>query len=263
MDTSKTCIVKAVEPRIAELENQLAREQEKFNEMRDAEHAVSAAYGQLRRILGTMESYSTPADLWAATEAAALELSGYRQRATQAEQAAAQLRTQLKQKPDYKWFVELVRRHLGQSEEVCPQQLAHQVKQLKEARGSMGMRMAITDSSLTIHQTGVGVRIRVGKVDGFNSHAHVPPVGTVCEFYQHRIKGGEAWVKGTVRYVSEHTVVIQLAEMGDGGMQEFIAHPRTVKFREQQKLISDMPSAGNYPDHYTRKAGAATAKNSQ
>lgn len=265
-------VVKAANARIADLESALGRETEKYSNMRAAEHALSSAYVRLREILGTIDGYHNPGEIWAATEAAALQLSGYRQRATQAEQAAAELRAQLKQKPDYKWFVELVRRHLGQSEEVRPQQLAHQVKQLKEARGSMGMRMDITDSSLAVHQTGVGVRIRVGKLNGFNSHTHVPPVGTVCEFYRHQPQGGEAWVKGTIRYVSEHTVVIELFEMGDDGMREFIAHPRTVKFRDQKDprtafsrpyasggYVGDGPSGTEtkYPDHYTRKAGAA------
>lgn len=57
----------------------------------------------------------------------------YRVRATQAEQEAARLREELAKRPNYEWFVELVRKHLKQGEGVCPQHLAHQVKQLKKA----------------------------------------------------------------------------------------------------------------------------------
>ncbi|QXV72136.1 hypothetical protein Geezett_064 [Klebsiella phage Geezett] len=57
----------------------------------------------------------------------------YRARATRAEQEAARLREELAKRPNYEWFVELVRKHLKQGEGVCPQRLAHQVKQLKEA----------------------------------------------------------------------------------------------------------------------------------
>lgn len=62
-----------------------------------------------------------------------MDESDYRARATRAEQEAARLREELARRPDYKWFVELVRKHLKQGESVCPQHLAHQVKQLKEA----------------------------------------------------------------------------------------------------------------------------------
>lgn len=57
----------------------------------------------------------------------------YRVRATRAEQESAKLREELAKRPNYEWFVELVRKHLKQEEDVCPQRLAHQVKQLKEA----------------------------------------------------------------------------------------------------------------------------------
>jgi hypothetical protein len=57
----------------------------------------------------------------------------YRARATRAEQESAKLREELAKRPNYEWFVELVRKHLKQEEDVCPQRLAHQVKQLKEA----------------------------------------------------------------------------------------------------------------------------------
>lgn len=59
----------------------------------------------------------------------------YRARATRAEQEAARLREELARRPNYEWFVELIRRHLRQSDSVPPQQLAVQVKQLKNARG--------------------------------------------------------------------------------------------------------------------------------
>ncbi|QOI66524.1 hypothetical protein [Erwinia phage FBB1] len=64
----------------------------------------------------------------------------YRQRATIAEQKVAELTKVIEGKPDhecYKWFVELIRRHLNQSENVPPQHLAFQVKQLKMARGHL------------------------------------------------------------------------------------------------------------------------------
>ena len=57
----------------------------------------------------------------------------YRARATRAEQESAKLREELAKRPNYEWFVELVRKHLKQEGDVCPQRLAHQVKQLKEA----------------------------------------------------------------------------------------------------------------------------------
>lgn len=61
----------------------------------------------------------------------------YRERATQAEQENARLRDELARRPKYEWFVELIRRHLGQSAITHPTHLAHQVKQLKEARGHL------------------------------------------------------------------------------------------------------------------------------
>lgn len=64
-----------------------------------------------------------------------LELAGlYRKRAVQAEQENARLRKQLSERPRYEWFVELIRRNLGQSVDVHPSQLAQQVKQLKQSR---------------------------------------------------------------------------------------------------------------------------------
>lgn len=59
----------------------------------------------------------------------------YRVRATRAEQEAALLRKELARRPNYEWFVELIRRHLNQADSVPPQHLAVQVKQLKQARG--------------------------------------------------------------------------------------------------------------------------------
>lgn len=59
----------------------------------------------------------------------------YRQRATKAEQENAQLKERLAKQPNHQWFVDLVRKHLGQAADVHPSKLAFQVKQLKEARG--------------------------------------------------------------------------------------------------------------------------------
>ena len=59
----------------------------------------------------------------------------YRVRATRAEQEAARLRKELARRPNYEWFVELIRKHLRQSDSVPPQHLAVQVKQLKNGRG--------------------------------------------------------------------------------------------------------------------------------
>lgn len=66
----------------------------------------------------------------------------YRQRATKAEQENAKLRAELARaelakRPDYEWFVELIRRHLKQADTVSLQHLAVQVKQLKNARGHL------------------------------------------------------------------------------------------------------------------------------
>ena len=61
----------------------------------------------------------------------------YREPSTQAEQENARLRDELARRPKYEWFVELIRRHLGQSLITPPQHLACQVKQLKEARGHL------------------------------------------------------------------------------------------------------------------------------
>ncbi|AGE48216.1 hypothetical protein CPTAKMNP4_253 [Salmonella phage vB_SenM-AKM_NP4] len=61
----------------------------------------------------------------------------YRQRATIAEQENAKLRAELSKRPKYEWFVELIRRNLNQDENIPLQHLAHQVKQLKNARGKL------------------------------------------------------------------------------------------------------------------------------
>ena len=42
----------------------------------------------------------------------------YRVRATRAEQEAARLREELARRPNYEWFVELIRKHLRQSDSV-------------------------------------------------------------------------------------------------------------------------------------------------
>ena len=62
--------LEAAEKRIAELEFDLSRTQEKLKEMRDAEHEVSRRYVNLRRILGT-DSLKHGENHFDATEAAA------------------------------------------------------------------------------------------------------------------------------------------------------------------------------------------------
>lgn len=59
----------------------------------------------------------------------------YRQRATKAEQENVRLRRQLAREPSHQWFVDLIRKHLGQQPSVGAAQLGQQVKQLKESRG--------------------------------------------------------------------------------------------------------------------------------
>lgn len=65
----------------------------------------------------------------------------YRARATQAEQKNARLIEQLTKRPNYEWFVELIRSHLGQSPETPPQHLGVQVKQLKQSRGQKTIKL--------------------------------------------------------------------------------------------------------------------------
>lgn len=59
----------------------------------------------------------------------------YRARATRAEQENARLKVRLSRQPNHQWFVDLVRKHLGQQADVKPAALARQVLQLKQARG--------------------------------------------------------------------------------------------------------------------------------
>lgn len=63
-----------------------------------------------------------------------LERDYYRARATRAEQENAQLREELSKRPNYEWFVELIRKHLRAPDTAIPQHLAMQVKQLKDAK---------------------------------------------------------------------------------------------------------------------------------
>lgn len=61
----------------------------------------------------------------------------YRQRATKAEQKNQLLINELSKRPNYEWFVNKVRLNLKQAENISPQMLAFQVKQLKQYRGSL------------------------------------------------------------------------------------------------------------------------------
>lgn len=64
----------------------------------------------------------------------------------------------------------------------------------------------------------------------------LPPVGAECEY----MKPGNNWGKGTVKYISEYTVVIDDNDV-DG---EFIAHPISCVFRplrtEAERAIDEM-----------------------
>lgn len=55
----------------------------------------------------------------------------------------------------------------------------------------------------------------------------LPPVGAECEYMKHTLNTGKNWSKGTVKYISEYTVVIDDDSL-DG---EFIAHPLGCNFR--------------------------------
>lgn len=55
----------------------------------------------------------------------------------------------------------------------------------------------------------------------------LPPVGVECEYMKHTRSTGNNWSKGTVKYISEYTVVIDDDDV-DG---EFIAHPLNCAFR--------------------------------
>ncbi|MBU9829827.1 hypothetical protein J1779_07770 [Rahnella sp. FC061912-K] len=56
----------------------------------------------------------------------------------------------------------------------------------------------------------------------------LPPVGCECEFTSYA--AGDVWHAGVVRYLSEHTIVIEFTDMLNG-KAESISHPRTMKFR--------------------------------
>lgn len=56
----------------------------------------------------------------------------------------------------------------------------------------------------------------------------LPPVGAECEFCSH--SHPDSWHSGIVRYLSEHTIVIEFSGMVNG-KAESISHPVTMKFR--------------------------------
>lgn len=56
----------------------------------------------------------------------------------------------------------------------------------------------------------------------------LPPVGVKCEFSSFSLP--DSWHSGIVRYLSEHTIVIELTDLVNG-KAESISHPRTMKFR--------------------------------
>lgn len=56
----------------------------------------------------------------------------------------------------------------------------------------------------------------------------LPPVGVECEFASCSIP--DRWYQGIVRYLSEHTIVIEHTVLANG-KAESIAHPRTMNFR--------------------------------
>lgn len=68
----------------------------------------------------------------------------------------------------------------------------------------------------------------------------LPPVGCECEYMKHTRNSGNNWSKGTVKYISEFTVVIDDDDV-DG---EFIAHPLGCEFRplrtEAERAIDEM-----------------------
>lgn len=67
-----------------------------------------------------------------------------------------------------------------------------------------------------------------------------PPIGIECEYMKHTRNTGNNWSKGTVKYISEYTVVIDDDDV-DG---EFIAHPLGCEFRplrtEAERAIDEM-----------------------
>ena len=67
-----------------------------------------------------------------------------------------------------------------------------------------------------------------------------PPIGVECEYMKHTRNTGNNWSKGTVKYISEYTVVIDDDDV-DG---EFIAHPLGCEFRplrtEAERAIDEM-----------------------
>ena len=67
----------------------------------------------------------------------------------------------------------------------------------------------------------------------------LPPVGAECEYMKHTRNTGNNWSKGTVKYISEYTVVIDDDDV-DG---EFIAHPLGCEFRPLRPLRTEAERA--------------------
>ena len=67
----------------------------------------------------------------------------------------------------------------------------------------------------------------------------LPSVGVECEYMKQTRSTGNNWRKGTVKYISEYTVVID-----DDVNGEFVAHPLTYNFRrlhtEAERAIDEM-----------------------
>ena len=75
----------------------------------------------------------------------------------------------------------------------------------------------------------IGGRIDSAKVEEWHEPWNgegLPPVGTACEFRRFSQDSVEAWVSGTVQYLSEHTAVLSNSAGG-----EHVHHPRTLEFR--------------------------------
>lgn len=95
-----------------------------------------------------------------------------------------------------------------------------------------------TDSIASDHATAIVTREQYEATgwDGTN----LPPVGCEIEYMKHTRNSGNNWSKGTVKYISEFTVVIDDDDV-DG---EFIAHPLGCEFRplrtEAERAIDEM-----------------------
>lgn len=98
-----------------------------------------------------------------------------------------------------------------------------------------GFRVGFSD--LTTHELGCEEVTR--EQYGWDGTG-LPPVGAECEYMKHTRNIGNNWGKGTVKYISEHTVVIDDDDV-DG---EFIAHPLGCEFRplrtEAERAIDEI-----------------------